>query len=1224
MIHRPLILIIVAMLLLSSKAAEWQQGSGFRWRELPVPKTGRTGFQKLDPNQTGILFTNLLSDDRSVTNRNLVSGSGVAAGDVDGDGLCDLFFCRLDGESKLYRNLGGWKFEDITKAAGVACAGQDSTGAAFADIDGDGDLDLIVNALGNGTRIFLNDGKGHFTEATDAAGVRSKTGSMSLALADIDGDGDLDLYVANFRTSTIKDNPKTRFAMQMVGNEPVVVSVDGRPVIDPDLTNRFLVSPSGNIFEFGEEDVLYLNDGRGHFTPMQWSGGNFLDEKGNPLEAAPRDWSLAVQMRDLNGDGAPDIYVCADLFTPDRIWMNDGKGHFHSLNDLALRSTPTFSMGVDFADIDRDGHLDWFMVDMLSRDHRKKHTQLTAFGTSFPIGLIEVRVQVLRNTLQWNRGDGTFADIGYFAGVEASDWSWGPVFLDVDLDGYEDILVTNGQLRDYQNLDFGMQLDEALKSKNFTAADLAMWHHKFPRLDTAHVAFRNRGNLTFEEVGAAWGFDTVGISQGMALADLDNDGDLDVVMNNLNSAAGIYRNEGIAPRVAVRLKGVPPNTFGIGAKIEVFGGPGGSTPQMREMIAGGRYLSGDDPIRTFAAGTATNRLRIEVTWRSGKRSVINDAFANRLYEIDEASAQESVAAAKNPETPTPMFQDVSRSIAHTHAEEPFDDFQRQPLLPNRLSQLGPGVCWYDLDGDGWDDLFIASGKGGGMGVYRNNHDGRFEPIKNVMTRPTLRDQTTILGAAGRLLVSYSNYEDGLTNDVCLRVFDFKNRTSNESFDAQIWSAGPMAMADVDGDGDLDLFIGGRVIPGRYPEPTTSILLRNQNGKFERAQAFDQLGLASGAVFSDLDGDGFPELIVACEWGPVRVFHNDHGKFVEATDRLGLGNFLGWWNGVTTGDIDGDGRPDIIASNWGLNTKYRATRDYPLLVYYGDLSGAGGVDVIEAHFEPTLGKEAPSRDMRSVGAALPFVREKMHTFEAYANAGLSDIYGDALPKLHRLTADTLESMVFFNRGDHFEAKPLPKEAQLSVAFGICVADMDGDGAEDIFLSQNFFAANIDTGRIDAGRGLWLRGDGRGGLKAVPGQESGIKVYGEQRGCAVSDFDGDGRIDLAISQNGNQTKLYHNVGAKPGLRVRLSGPPENPAAIGACMRLMFGQRAGPLREIHAGSGYWSQDSAVQVLATPEPPTQIWIRWPGGKVTTSPLPQEAAREVTVDQNGMVQIAN
>jgi len=565
-----------------------------------VPKAGRTGFTLLKGAVTGILFTNLLDDEHSLTNRNLLSGSGVAAGDVDGDGRVDLYFCGLDNPNGLYRNLGQWKFEDITASAGVGCSRQYSTGAVLADIDGDGDLDLLVNALGGGTRLFLNDGQGHFTESTDSGLIR-RQGSMSMALADVDGNGTLDLYVANFRPDTIRDEPTTKFHGQLVAGRPIITTVNDQPATLPEYTNRFVLTPSGNVLEFGEPDVLYRNDGRGHFQPRSFTDGSFLNEDGLPLTDPPRDWGLAAQFHDLDSDGAPDIYVCNDLFTPDRIWINDGQGKFRALPRLALRNTSTFSMGVDFADIDRDGYVDFFVVDMLSRDHQKRHVQVSESNpTPLPVGLIDIRPQVLRNNLQINRGDGTFAEATYYAGLEASEWSWGPIFLDVDLDGFEDILVTNGQLRDFQNIDMANRIEALRAAGKLTRPEWLKLLRSYPSLVTAKVVFRNRGNRTFEEKGAEWGFSTPGISQGMCLADLDGDGDLDVVVNNLNGAVGLYRNESHAPRVAVRLKGQAPNTRGIGAKIWLYGG---AVPvQSQEMICGGRYLSGDDAMRVFATG----------------------------------------------------------------------------------------------------------------------------------------------------------------------------------------------------------------------------------------------------------------------------------------------------------------------------------------------------------------------------------------------------------------------------------------------------------------------------------------------------------------------------------------------------------------------------------------------------------------------------------------------
>jgi hypothetical protein len=1172
---------------------------------------------------TGIYFTNRLSDASAAENRILENGSGVALGDVDGDGWCDIYFCRLEGDNALYRNLGNCRFEDVTAAAGVACPGQYSTGAVLADIDGDGDLDLLVNAIGGGTRSFLNDGHGHFSEITDTRLVR-RFGSTSMALADIDGDGDLDLYVTNYRTTNFKDNPP--------GLKVEAQMVNGKIVVTPE--DRFvpLMRRAGGVevVEKGERDFLYLNTGQGRFAPVSWTSGSFLDESGKPLTEPPSDWGLSVMFRDLNGDHTPDIYVCNDFFYwRDRIWMNEDLQHFRAIAPTSVRNMSLASMAVDVADINRDGYDDIFVADMLSRHHNFRHRQRPNMMKEFiaqPVGDPDFPPEVARNTLFLNRGDGTYAEIAQLAGVEATEWSWGAVFLDVDLDGYEDLLIPTGNNHDVQDADVLKELSTLREQPS--AANRLKNLVKFPRLETPKLAFRNRGDLTFEDVSALWGFNETGISQGMALADLDNDGDLDVVVNNLNAAAGIYQNDSTTPRVAVRLKGLSPNTRGIGAKIKVTGG---AVPvQSQEMICGGRYLSGDEALRVFAAGSVSNDLRIEVTWQNGKQSIVTGARANRLYEINEATASAIGASPLRSSTGQEFFRDVSGLIHHIHDDAPFDDFARQPLLGRKLSELGPGVGWHDLDGDGWDELIIGAGRGGTFAVLQNTGKGAFVRMTNTAAAQSVtRDQTAIVGweHGGRtaLLIGSANYEDGLASGSCLRQYESNGKSPKEVIAAYESSIGPIAVGDVDGDGNLDVFVGGRVVPGKYPHPATSRIYRNLGEKLQPDDANNLLlrdvGLVSGAVFSDLDGDGDPDLVLACEWGPVRVFQNDAGKLSEITGRLGLASYTGWWNGVTTGDLDNDGRLDIVASNWGRNTKYQRYLQKPLRVFYGDFDGNGVGDLIEAYFAPEVNKVVPWSPFDVISKAMPFVMERFSTHRAFGNASVEEILGDKFKAARELQTSTLDSMIFLNRGGRFEARPMPIEAQFAPAFGVCVGDYDGDGNDDVFLSQNFFDVEVESSRYDGGRGLWLKGDGHGGLTAVSGQESGVKIYGEQRGAALCDYDGDGRVDLVVAQNRGETKLYRNERAKPGLRVRLRGSAGNPRGIGAAVRLRAGDMLGPAREIHGGSGYWSQDGAVQVLGVPGVATLVQVRWPGGKTTVSNILPNA-KEITVDEGGNINV--
>ena len=955
--------------------------------------------------------------------------------------------------------------------------------------------------------------------------------------------------------------------------------------------------------------------------------------------------ALTATFRDINGDGAPDLYVCNDYWTPDRLWLNDGHGHFRAAPRLALRHTSASSMGIDFADINRDGYLDFFVLDMLSRDHRLRRRQMLAQRPVMtPAGMIENRPQIMRNTLFLNRGDSTFAEIAEYAGVEASEWSWSPIFVDIDLDGYEDLLIVAGHEKDVQDLD----ADAQIKAR---AAFLSADHERGPTTAGLHPrqdaqcpplsapghAGRRRpqpGQPAFPGSDRPLGHRrSAGCTMGWPWPTSTMTATWTWWSTTLTRAAGIYRNNTTAPRLAVRLKGLPPNTQGIGAKIKLLNG---AVPmQSQEVISGGRYLSGSDPMLVFAAGKAQGGMTLEVTWRKGTKTVIEDVRPNRLYEIDETNHHAAEPADDNhPKTdsrPPPLFADVSHLLEHRHLENDFDDFALQPILPRRFSQLGPGVAWCDLDGDGHEDLVIGSGKGGLLSVYLGDGQGHFKRDNSApFNAAAAEDQTGMVvlprsAQDGAILVGTGCYEDGGTPGSPVSQYDWRKRSVMELLPADPSSTGPLALGDIDGKGELELFVGGRVVAGRWPEAASSRIYRHGAGQWtldiENTKALEKVGLVSGAVFSDLDGDGLPELLLACEWGPIRVFRNSSGRLHDETQSWGLDKFTGWWNGVTTGDLDGDGKLDIIASNWGLNSAYRATQQHPVRIYYGDLGGRGPVDLLETVFDPELNALAPLWHRDTLAASLTWLPGKYPTHKAYSQASAEQILGERASKAAWLQVNTLASMAFLNRGDHFEPVELPPQAQFTPAFAVTVADFDGDGFEDVFLSQNLFATFPQIPRLDAGRGLLLRGDGAGKLTAVPGQDSGLMIYGEQRGAAVADFNEDGRADLAVTQNGTSTRLFRNVGAKPGLRVRLQGPPSNPAAIGATVRLRFGQRLGPAREVHAGSGYFSQDSAVLVLGTPEAPSGLVVRWPGGKTTESPVPA-GAKEVTGTMDGVARV--
>ena len=1203
-----------------SATPAWQEAEGYRWRELAVPG-GQPGFTTLPARRTGVEFQNLVSDSLLLGNRMLAQGAGVALGDVDGDGLVDLFLARTEGPNALYRNLGGWRFEDITAQAGVAAADRYSTGAAFADLEGDGDLDLVLLATQGPNAIFLNDGSGRFTEHGEDLGLDpTGRGGTTVALADVDGNGTLDLYVANYKpTSPVDQVPPQRRAPNQIVRQlgpdrfEVVPEMQGdfKLVMRPDMGGL-------NLTMRAEQDDFYLNEG-GRLVRVPLPSDRFRAADGRSPAPAAESFTLGARFADLNGDGAPDLHVANDFEDPDLLFLNDGQGTFRLAEWTVLRQMSNSTMGVDIGDLTADGLPDLFSVDMLSDDTRRLKTQMPTH-TALPKrpGDIETQLQLQRNTLFMNQGDGSFVELSRYAGVEASGWSWSTLFLDVDLDGWQDILVTTGHPWDIMDADTQERLQNRL-----TDVPWQRQRWEYPALPLPNVAYRNRGDLTFEDAGALWGFSAgEDISHGMAAGDLDGDGDLDLVVNRLGAPALVLRNNAAAPRVAVRLVGDAPNTRAVGATIRVLGG---AVPvQVHEVTAGGHYLSHSDYLASFATGTADS-VTIEIRWRDGRRTTIPGARPNRVYEVTTATAvapPDSPPAAPGP----PLFEDATPQLGgHRHTEAAFDDWGRQFLLPNALSQLGPGAAWVDLDRDGDEDLVVGAGEGGSLGVFLNQR-GRLEAQGGTPTAPA--DLTGILGMAGasgsRLLLGLANWEAKspdlvLVPPAALEAGVVRGRVAGSLsplLPPSPASTGPMALGDYDGDGALDLFVGGRVEPGRYPQPVSSRLFRQVDGRFQPDSAaapdLAGIGMVSSALFADIDADGDADLLVAREWGSVVLLLNSGGKLARAPASWGLDRWSSRWNGLATGDLDGDGRLDLVATSWGRNVAQAADSVHPLFLAYGRFGRSGQVEMLLGRYDPRLGAIAPLNSYQRVRAGLSQLPARIRSFHAYADAPLDTVLAAVGPGVARLEANTLDHMVFLNRGDRFEARPLPAEAQFAPAFHASIADFTGDGHEDLFLSQNFYPTQVGAPRYDAGRGLLLAGDGAGGLVPMPAARSGILVHGDQRAAAHADFDGDGRLDLVVTQNAATTRLLRNAGAAPGLRVRLAGPAGNPDGIGAQVRVMYGDRGGPVREVQAGSGYWAQNGAVQVFGLAGTPTSVWVRWPGGAETRTPVPA-GAREVT-----------
>lgn len=1180
---------------------EWNQEDGFRWAQLLTNNKGKTGFEKLYSSRTGIDFSNFINKDDIAENHHLVNGSGVAAGDINGDGWVDLYFTRLNGPNKLYLNLGGMQFKDVTKVAGVAHDNFYSRGAVFADVNGNGHLDLLVTSVNNENVIYINDGEGNFTRS-GKSGLGPAKGSTTMTLADISGNGYLDLYLVNFKEKAAIDI----FDSISLNINNIVKREDNSFKMVPPFDEHYALFEFEDFgpatFELGEKDELYLNNGDGTFERVENLESRFLSETGEK-KGLFNDWGLDAKFQDLNSDGLPDLYVANDVWTPDRIWINQGDGTFHAQSQDVIRRYSYSSMGVDFSDINRDGLTDIFVVEMLDQSHKKRlssssinFADVTFFLSDLskiPGGDAEKYYRHNRNSLYINRGDETYVETAYYSNVEASGWSWSTKFMDVSLNGFEDILITNGFNFNVLDLDDPTIPDSEIKN--------GVPHF----MEQQNKIFRNNGDLTFDDVSNDWGITDKDISHGMAFADLNNNGYLDVVVNRLNEDALILKNTSSSPRIAIRLKGSKPNTQAIGAKVILTDGP--VDRQSKEISAGGDYLSGSDPLTVFAAENSNLNHKLIIYWPDGMQSQIDSLQANRIYEIDEDEILKVKRNNQNETKIEPFFRDISGLLNHSHHEDLFNDYNIQPLLPQKLSRLGPGIAWIDLNQNSHDDLLIGTGKGGSISLFENDGNGNF----SVNTSNEFRDKepgdiTSIISWREKdrtyIISGSSHYENDIPRGASAYIYQYNEGsiTNVDSLPSYEASTGPLTAADYSGNGYVDLFVGGRFIPGQYPKDASSKLYLNDGDKLildeKNTKLLEDLGLVTSAIFVDYNLNGQQDLIVATEWGSIYLFENHDGEFIDRSEELNLGEHMGWWQGLATGDFTGNGYPDLVVTNMGENTTYKqASKKKPLKLFYNDIKSDGYIDIIDTYYSVELNGYVPRRQL----SKFQYLKNNLSNTETnhrFASSTINNLISPQTEQLSSKNINTLKHTVFLNlEGNGFKAIPLPVETQLAPGFYVGVADMNNNGFEDIFLSQNFFTVADRAIRPDAGRGLWLRGDGQGNFESVPGHKSGIKIYGDQRGAALGDFDSDGKIDLAVSQNATETKLFKNNTSNRGIRIKLQGPPKNVSGIGSRIRLLYeDNKKGPVRTIQTGSGYLSQNSSTQVLGMSEVPSAIEVIW------------------------------
>lgn len=1079
-------------------------------------------FELLTAEQTGVDFRMQMPDARKFLKEHMLLSvyGGICTGDFDGDGLADFFVTSPVGGGKLYRNRGEFRFEDVTTQVGIDL-GDDfwGTGATFVDINNDGRLDLYACGYKSPNRLFINEvdeaGRVKFAERAHEYGLDYRGASMTMAFADIDNDGDLDGYLA---TTGVPPPPGTKFQVRFQNGKPYVLDH-----LKEYWELIYLPGDRAHRTEAGQYDHLFRNDGK-RFTEITKQSG---------IDGAY--FTLSATWWDYNGDNLPDLYVSNDFLGPDQLYENKGDGVFENVIQQVMPHTPWFSMGSDIGDVDNDGLIDLLATDMSATTHYRDKVMMGNMDDSgWFLEFAEPR-QYMRNALYLNTGGDRVREAAFMTGIASTDWTWTPRLADFDNDGDLDLFVTNGALRDTMNSDLADYSTKELVEGSPQWAEF--WADK-PMYKEKNHAYRNDGQLHFDRTEEPWGLDREGTSFGAATADFDNDGDLDLVVSNADAPVSVYKNNSTdGNRLRVALKGTRSNRFGVGASVtlEVDG-----QKRVQYLTLSRGWLSSCEPVLHFGLGDAEKVDRITVQWPSGTRQVLEQVKANQLCVVVEPEQDPSDrSAAPIADRPT-WFTQTPALEKLQHSEAPFDDFKVQPLLPNRLSRSGPAMAWADVDGDGRPDCYLGGCRGEAGQLWTTG--GRSSGFKRTSSHVFSRDAESedidalffdcdgdsdldlyVVSGSNEAPLEDSSYADRLyLNEGKL---GFQRAAEGVLPDARN-SGSVVTAADFDGDGDQDLFVGSRCIPGQYPVTPASQLLINQNGKFvdQASESLSTVGLVTDALWADFTGDGQPDLLVATDWGPVKLFANRAGKLEEVTQDAKLDPLTGWWNSLSAGDIDNDGDVDFVATNFGLNTKYKASTEKPELLFYGDVDGSGERHIIEAKFEGDVCY--PRRGLSCSSQAMPLIREKANTFHQFAISTLSDLYTDTrLNSSLRLEVVELKSGAFLNDGaGKFTFEPLPRLAQIAPSMSSCLADINADGNLDLILAQNFYGPQRETGHMDGGVGLVLAGKGDGSFLPLAARDSGVRVSGDARRVAVVDLNGDKLLDVVFAVNSGPSAAF----------------------------------------------------------------------------------------------------